>query len=392
MGAWRSAAEWLGLADPEPEPAGQGRHLTAVRDNGGGAPVPPARPPASDMVTVDRALSLGPVYRAVSLLVTGVSQMRLHTLADGYEVASDQLVRSPSRNMSRSAFVEQTVFSLAAYGNAYWNIIRDNQNRVVALDVLDPDSVAAEQRLDRWGMPSGVTYTVGGREIPAGRLKHLRLLRRPGKAAGVGPIQAAPAEIAAGLRVRDFAAGWYTSGTPSGYLTTDQVLGPDESEAYAEAWRKFVRDHEGMGVLSSGLSYEHVQIDPEKAQLVDIQKQVVVNIARLFGIPAPLLLAEIEGSSMTYENMGAANLRFLQMSLVRYMNEVETAFSAMIPAGRSVRFVQSDLLRLDPQTQNSIDVAQIKAGLRSVAEIRHRDGLQTPPAEGELSPEGARNG
>ena len=338
------------------------------------APIPPAREAASTAVTVEAALSVGAVYRAISTIVTSVSQMALTVYRGGVEVKTlPALVRNPNVNDTQSGFVEETTFSLAAYGEAYWLLHRAGPGENVdSITVLNPELVTVNE--DGFGT---VEYWYNGRLVPQWRMKHLRLIRRPGSVRGLGPIQTARGEISMLLRLREFAAAWTNpDGVPMGYLTTDMVLSPAEAAQFAEAWKKFLRDHEGTGVLSQGMEYKYLGANPEQAQFTALYSSAVTNVARLFGIPAFYLLAPVEGSSMTYANLEQANLQFLQGTLSRYLNEIENALTDLTPRGQEVRFKESDLLRLDATTLWATRSQQVALGYTNGAELRALDGKE----------------
>lgn len=342
------------------------------------APVPPTRDPATLAVTVDAALSVGAVYRAISVIVTSVSQMALTVYRQGLEVKTlPSLVRQPNVNDTQSGFVEESVFSLAAHGEAFWHLHRAGPGEAVSsITVLDPQRMLVVE--DGLGK---VEYHFDGREIPRWRMHHLRLMRRPGTVKGLGPIQAARDEIAALIRLRAFAAKWTDpAGVPLGYLTTDLILSPDESAEFAEAWTRFLDEHGGIGVLSQGLDFKYVGANPAEAEFTSLNNAAVTNIARLFGIPAFYLLAPIEGSSMTYANLEQANLQFMQGTLSRYMNEIENALTTLTPRGQEVRFKEADLLRLDSKTLWETRKTMVDLGYTSGAELRADDGKAPIPA------------
>ena len=336
--------------------------------------IPPTRD-AGGPVTVDQALSIGSVYRAVGIIVTSVAQMDLRVLRSGVVIPTPSLVANPNVNDTRTAFVEETVWSLACHGNAYWRIVRDGNRAVQSIEVLDPAAVGVN--LDP---ESGrVTYTYLGREMPRDKIRHLRLMRRPGQPLGLGPIQAARGELTGALRLRAFADSWFdTHNTPTGTLTTDQVLSPEESAEYAEAWKRFLAEHQGIAVLSQGLAYDTVQLDPAKAQYIDVQRENTKQIARLFGVPAMHLLADT-GTSNTYLNLEQANIVFLQTTLARYMREIENALTDLLPRGQQVRFSEEDLLRMDSKVLWEVRRIQLETGARTVNEVRAKDSLPAVP-------------
>lgn len=377
MGFFRDAAVYLGFTEPVLAPAPTQVAKVRAED----VTVPPSRPSVTS-VTVSTALGIGAVYRAISILVAAVSQMELAVYRNGVEIPTPALVKQPNVNDTQKGFIEETVFSLAGYGNAYWWIVRPSgATTVSSVQVLDPTLVSV--RLDDEGAP---VYSYNGREYRSDRIKHLKLMRRPGQAEGYGPIQAASGELQAALRLRAFADEWFDiSGIPTGVLSTDMVLGPEESAAFAQAWKDFITQHGGTAVLSQGLQYEPIRLKPAEAQFLDVQNAVITNIARLFGVPAMHLIAELRGTSNTYLNLEQANIVFLQTTLTRYMTEIEDALSSLLPRGQQVQFLEEGLLRMDTTTKWNVRKTQVEIGYTTGNELRAAEGkaplrLPKPPA------------
>jgi len=336
--------------------------------------MPPARSDFSS-ISPDVALNVGAVYRAVSIITTSVSQMPMAVYRDNTLIKTPALVRQPNVNDTVTGFVEETVWSLATHGNAYWKVYRDGSGNVANLEVLDPTSITTLRENGR------VKYWAGTEELPANRIKHLKLMRKPGAVLGYGPIQHGQSEILAAIRMRNFADNWFgISGIPQGILTTDQVLNGEEAQAFAEAWNTFVKNN-GTAVMSQGMRYEHLNLKPAEAQMLEVQQAQTIAIARLFGIPAFLLGSGLEGQSTTYTNSQELWLQFTQTTLVKYMNEIEEALASLLPRGQEVRFDESKLLRMDTAGAVDVQVKQIAAGLRTANELRKAEGLPPLPVE-----------
>lgn len=340
---------------------------TQVRSSA--ATVPPARPSYS-VLTPESALGIGAVQRAVSIISTSVAQMDLEVHRDGAVIPSPALIKTPDVNQSQGAFVQETVTSLALHGNAYWRLYRGSNGAVLNVEVLDPDTVSITKEKNK------KVYYIGTETIPAQNIKHLKLFRRPGHDFGYGPVQMNKDELQAALRLRDFVAGWFDkSGIPTGMLTTDMVLNPEEARAFAEAWKDFLRESGGTAVMSQGLRYEALMLKPAEAQFVEVQQEAIKSIARIFGITAMDMLAELGGTSQTYLNLEQSNMTFMQKTLSRYMNEIEDALSDLLPRGQKVRFKEEMLLRMDTKTKVEVQKTQIEAGLRTANELRAEEGL-----------------
>lgn len=333
---------------------------------------PPARGKAG-FVSADGALTLASVYRAVQVLVTAASQLSIdaHRPAGPIDPAPS-ILRRPNLDVSRSAFIGQTVASLALAGDAFWRVTRGSENAPLELEVLDPHKVRV------WETDSGrVRYAYGTTEdYTRNDVSHLQLTRRAGRLRGLGPIQAAMADLAGAMDLRDYAADWFsTSGVPSGTLNTDQNLSPDQIDAWKERW---TATHDGgVRVLGQGLKYETVALKPEEAQFLEARKYSVTEVARLMGIPSSLMLAPVDGTSTTYQNVEQEWIGFVRFTLMAYLREIEEALSNLLPRGTDARFNVEALLRTDTATRYNAHKTALDAGFLTVDEVRAIEGLPT---------------
>lgn len=360
MRALKRFGAWLGLAERSDTPGGI---------------LPPPRP-AGGYISTDAALRLADVYRAVQVYQTAVAQLSLDVERDRPLAETPALIRRPSLDMSRSAFLAETVAALRTHGNAYWLKERGHDGTVLNLTPLDPNRVRA-YRHERTGRP---LYAYDGREDYTERdMQHLKLMRRSGQLYGLGPIQAARVELAGAADVRDYGATWYQrDDVPSGVLTTDQPLTADISEQYKERWTK---THDGgVRVLGNGLKYQPILLKPSDAQWIEAQRLTTVQIARLFGVPAALMLASIEGSSQTYTNVEQSWIEFVRFSLMADLREIEEALTACLPRTQTVRFNLETLLRTDTKTRYEAHEIGLRAKFLTVDEVRAIENLSPLPA------------
>ena len=355
---------WLGL-----------EQRAVVTPDGETIPEPGVVPPArGEAFTTDHALSLSTVYRAIMILATGGSQLTVDVWRGEEQIdPKPALIRRPDVDASLSAFIEQTITSMAVSGDAYWQLTRNARNEVTNAVVLNP-----------WECNEDIEKNVlhvASQTTPLTRTKyhHLKLLRVPGKAKGLGPIQACRLELEGAKDLRDFASDWFVSGdVPTGILKSDQVLTPAQAEQYKQMWQNRVK-HE-IAVLGSGLGYSPILLSPKDAQFIENQQFTTTGVARLFGIPAHLLLAAVEGSSMTYQNIAQADLAFIRWTLMKYLREIEEAFSALLPGTQTARFNLDALLRPDTKSRYEAHEIGLRARFLTVNEVRRMEGL--PPVTG----------
>lgn len=370
-GFWRKAGDWLngypteirtGTVEPT---AGEVSPLSGV--------IPPARLSYDD-VTPETAMEIGTVFRAVDIISTSVSQLEVGVYRNGIEIPAPALIKQPDINQSPSAFYQETVISLALWGNAYWRIYGE-AGSVQSLAVLDPNTVNIT--LDKNGKK---VYQVGNETLDASKVKHLKHTRLPGADYGIGPVQQGKNEIRAAMMLRKFQNQWFdTRVVPTGVLTTDLNLSAEEAADYAAAWEQFLAQHGGIAVLSQGLSYQTIALKPAEAQFLEVQEANDKNIARIFGVPVVHLNVEIGGTSFTYMNMEQLIILFYQTTLIRYINEIELALSDLLPRGQKVSFKEEGLLRTDTVTKWNIIEKQVGIGYTSGEELRELEGKAPLP-------------
>lgn len=336
----------------------------------------PSRQPAARSVSVADALTLPMVYRAVQIHATAAKQLSIGCFRGDEEIEPHPLTRRPDPTMSRPAWIEQSTVALATTGNCYYEVVRDSSRDVVALIVLNPLDVRI--LTNREGHVTGYKYR--GREYRPSQIKHITLLRIPGTAYGLGPIQAAQPDLRGAIDTRDYAANWFMdAGIPSGILKTEQIITKDVADETKERWNDTAGAKNGVAVLGQGFDFRPVFLSPKDAQFIETQQFSVTAIARMFGTPASLMLAPVEGGTHTYQNVEQDWLAYTRFTLMGYLVEMEEALSEYLPGRQRARFNLESLLRADTSTRyKSYSVALGGQPFLSVEEVRgieHRPPL-----------------
>ena len=187
--------------------------------------------------------------------------------------------------------------------------------------------------------------------------------------------------VAGGLDLAAYADEWFLRGdVPNGILSTTQQLTPDDADRYRKRWRESHTDH-GLAVLGSGLSYSPVLLKPADAQFLESRQFSITEQARMMGIPAPLLLAQVEGSAMTYQNMEHVDLQLMKHTVMDYLNVIEDAFSELLPIGQTAEFRPFASLRSDNKTRAEINEIYIRNRVKTPAQVALEEGLPEPPEQ-----------
>ena len=337
--------------------------------------VPPPRSATSGVTTND-ALSLASVYRSVSIIATAMKQLGIHVYRDDAEVTPTPLViRQPDIKVTREVWMEQTINSMALAGNAYWLIGRNGRGETINLEVLNPFDMMIQT--DDYGNALYYTYR-GTIKYELKDVQHLAMMRVPGNVYGLGPIQAAQKELLNARDTRDYASVWFTdSGIPNGVLKSDQMLSPDQAAAAKDAWNLTAGAKNGVAVLGNGLNYQPMYLNPRDSMFIESQAWNVQQVARLFGIPANMLMASVDGNSMTYTNMEQEQMAFVRYTLSQYIVEIESALSHLTTRGTMVKINVDSLLRSDTLTRYQAHAIAIASGWMTIDEVRAIEDLPT---------------
>ena len=363
------------------------RELTRRAGSATGAMPPGVTPPTRRAAPFEPA-SLVSVYRAIDIITSAVAQLPLRVERHGVEVPAGEIpdiIKAPSLSFTRSDFLEQIALSLAVTGNAYI-LAKRIGGKIVELVVLNPHEVLPTQDEN-----SGViTYSYRGRDYGQADIQHLKFMVLPGSLKGLGAIQAARAEIQGAINLRDYAAQWFNgSGQPSGILSTDQALTAEDAKQIRDTWNNIdpatgkplpaAANPSNIKVTGKGVKYEPIVLNPRDAQFIESRNFNTLEIARLFGIPATLMLTATEGSSMTYSNVEQDWLGFVRFTLTKYLRKIEEALTTFTPRGQTVRFQISALLRSDTLTRYQAHQIALNAGFMTLNEVRAIESL--PPLE-----------
>lgn len=347
-----------------------------------GRQAPPRLQRVENGVTIRRDAGEDPrvldsVYRALAILEGSISQLTLdrysRTLGRPRGSATGMIQRILPAGQTLPGFLGEITQSLAQTGNA-WLRVPDGVPGPVR--VLDPSRCSA--RIDVATGVKTITYD----SLTVTDVRQLQLTHVPGEPLGQGPIQAWADGLRGAIDAHQYAAQWTRrGGRPTGILTTDQTLSADMAKEWKDAANKTMTPEGGVAVLGSGLTYKQCYLTPAELQLLDVRKVNVISVARIFGIPARLMLTSGDGDSKTYANMEQESILFVRHTLMPYMREIEAALSELLPD--DVRFNVDGFLRPDTTTRYAAHKVAIEAGFLTIDEVRAIEGLNPLPKEDE---------
>jgi HK97 family phage portal protein len=335
----------------------------------------PSRATAASYVSVAEALRITAVYRSLQIIATPIADMDMnavkYTGSTETKVPVPLIIDKPSLNQSRRNFVFETVISLATHGEAFWLKRFDSRGNVNSVDILPAENVGVF--IDPKTFVKTITWQ-GGTYTPT-EIEHIKLFSVVGQTRGLGPIQQCNAELLSAVQLRDWASNWFSAaGVPTGTLTTNMQLNADQADEIATRWHQ-KQSKRQVAVLGSGVQYQQVSLSPKDALFTDVAAQSVQAVARLFGIPARLLVTGVDGTSLTYANLSDEERTFWRHTLAAYTDPIEDAFSNLLPRSVEVEFDFENLFKSD-QTQRYANYATaIAAGFMTPEYVKNKEDI-----------------
>lgn len=331
--------------------------------------------PARESIVVNEstALALVPVSRAVSVLETAIMNIPVEVYRGNEQIATPAWLEYPDieNNISQSEWLGTTLYNMAVFGNAYWLVRRGNRGIVNITNIHPTDiSVLTDER----GI---IYYTIGGNTYSTRDIVHLKLWKSPStsKLIGEGPIQRHKSVLRSALDLHNYADNWFrTAAVPTGALTTTEFLSEDVAKQNKEAFIASQQER-SVAVLSSGLKYESISLNPEQAQFLENQKFINRQIALMFGVPPMYLSMAIEGQGMTYINGNEDRARLYDDGLQQYIVRIQQAITDLLPRGQKAEFNLTEFLRPNQNARYNAYATGLSSGFLTVDEVREMEGM-----------------
>jgi HK97 family phage portal protein len=345
--------------------------------------------------TLAQACEMPPVIRAKMLLTTIAAQLPATLYRDGAPAeVQPRIVTNPYRGLGRHRIdmVSETIDGLIDHGEAFWRLVDpDAEGRPQGIVVLPWDTV----EVDWYPRAVGITprYRFRGKELLLDTdLKHIAIGRKAGELRGRGPLTEGLPYLAAIDAAERYAAGWYGSGgIPSVVLRSKADVNEQQSLDIKAKWMAAHADGIATpAVLGGGIEDSYPDTDPARSQLQEARSFGATVVARLLGIPGPLLLIETSGSTITYQNATAALGELVKGTLApTYLSPIEAAWSDLVGSRATVRFDLGELQRADLAARVGIYKELIPLGVVDPAEVRTWEGwgpVGSPTPQSALRP------
>ena len=309
-------------------------------------------------LTVLEAAGVAAVRRCVSLIANAIAGQPW-TEWDGREQVEpvSRLVKRPAAMFSRREWVWRCVSQMALQDIAYLRMVGgvDDEGIPGSLIPLPTEAISPAGYIDPFGIfpptqysISGVPGVVSGEEVIPMRSSfwpgvplHLQGILKMAR----NTMMQAWASDAYGAKY------WQAGGSPTTQISTEQEL----SDPQADGIGRRYRDRRALGpdfplVLGKGAKAMPWGADIANAVAIEARREIVVEIANLFGVPARYVNVVPTGNSMTYANLNDEALSLERFTLSGFVDPIQDVVSDLLP---EERFMLIDMTRLTRASQEA---------------------------------------
>lgn len=339
------------------------------------------------------ALRMTAVYRCVSLISGMCAGLPLKTYRgadpDRVEVPTPVLT-NPYPDVTPFAFWEQVYVDLLLWGNCFLYKVRSElggQWDIVKLLRLPPWGVGVTQDETSPLNPGGKRYTIGqsSDRFTSYEVMHITALGIDGMV-GLGRIGLGKEAIGVALAAEQTAAKLFGDGLLfAGVLTSDQELTADQARGLGAMFREALLGHVTAGsggpgpkipVLGRGTTFDKMSMAAEEAQFTQSRSFQVLEVARLFGVPPPLIMDP--GHTSQYGTGLEQQMLFLLTTTLdpQWLRRVEQAVTLhLTPRGQFAEYTRAALLRTDTLARYQAYAVGIQWGFLSRADVRRLENM-----------------
>jgi hypothetical protein len=319
----------------------------------------------------DTAMTVPPVSRARNVLAPTAGRLPLRVYRGADVVESTTILDQPEKVAARPRFVTilWTVDQLMFHGRAWW---------IVVERYADSGLPRSFEWVPEWNAKIEDGQLVATNDGRHPSIRPADVVRIDGPHEGI--LNYGSDTIRQALRLDRAALRIADNPVPAIELhqTTPDEIEKDERDALIAGWIK-ARRQTGVGYTNAAIETKVHGLNPEQL-IIEGRKFAALQVARMIGVPAWVVDASVEGSSLTYSNVPSRSRELVDYALTPYLAAIESRLSMddVLPRGQWCRFDLDDLLRGDFPDRMSAYKTAVESGVYSADELRAReDGVPT---------------
>lgn len=348
-------------------------------------------------VSPHKALTLSPIWQAVSLISNDVARIPLQvwqTTDQKRELAKrhpvHKLLRKNVGQWTANIWMQMTVAHALLYGNSYSIIHRGGPDyQPVELEWLHADDVRPmyEDGIRYYLVGYGRSHARQYRAYSRMDIFHLQGLTLD-ELGGLSPIHYARNYLGRQLATGDYASEFFAnSSVPTGFFEHPAQMSKQAQERFL-SWVE--SRHRGAGkrhrnaVLEEDMKWKPAGVSPKDAMLLDQLKWGVPEVARLFNVPRHKLN---DDANRGYNTTEQENKAYFNSTLGNWTSRIEYEVHDKLftEAEKDADELQAvfhteQLFRADTKDRYAAHAIALQWNIKTPNEVRAEEGLN--PAEG----------
>lgn len=349
----------------------------------------------SGTASAQGVMGLATAWACVRLVAGTISSLPLmvyRTGPNGREVAQDHplyrvLHDSPNADQTSLNFWQFMSAAIELHGNAYAEIERASNGRVIALS----PPIVPEQVEPRRNASGAIEYRVVGSSesvVPQERMLHVRGFGG-NPLGGLSTLAYGRQTFGLALSIDRAASGTFRNGVrSSGIMSTDKPLTAEQRARAEELLLEKFTGAMNAGrpmLLDNGVKWEQLTINPDDAQMLESRSFSVEEICRFFSVP-PHMIGHTVNSTSWGTGIEQMTIGFVQFTLRERLKNIESTLEKQLltpverQQGMRIEFNIEGLLRGDSKTRSEVHASALMNGWRTINEVRAMENL--PPVEG----------
>ena len=339
---------------------------------------------SGETVTIETALGVPAILCAVEFLSKTMATLPLEvreTQKDGTEKEvsggiAEVLGEFINDEMTSYDWRKYTFEQVLTVGRGLTFIDRNARGDVIGLYALDPYLTMIRRSNGRLVYSYNDLLTV--HEYGAGDIIDQPWMLCPNMVRHRSPIALCTQVIGMAQAITKYGGAYFRSGGVPPFVVTGKFQSVGAMQRARDEFEKAVasatKENRQALVLPDGLEIKSIGVDPEKSQMIDTQRWMVEQIARIYQLPPSFLQDLTHG---TFSNVEQQDLQLAKHAVSHWATSFEKQMTLKIFGRGSkmkVRFNLDGLQRGDFATRTNGYAKAIQSGQMTPNEVRRANG------------------
>jgi len=312
-----------------------------------------------DLVSALQVPTVAKCFQLLTGTIGGIP-MNLYNKTTGEELGSPIWLQQPDIRQPRSVTIAYTVQSLAAYGQAFWQVKSQysDDGRPARFEWVANTRITTKLNARSTEVEF---YTLNGEVLPNNGVGSLITFQ----ALNPGVLQTGARTIQAALDLERAAAISAATPMPTSIIKNNGADLPEAQIQGILAGWKNARNSRSTAYLTSSLELQTFGFSPKDMMYDEAKQSLSTEICRLMNVPAYMASSDAN-KSMTYQNVLDARKEFYAYTLAPYVCAIEDRLSMndITNAQNVVRFdVNETFLRADTMERLNVIEKMLNLGL-----------------------------